>query len=63
MKYFYKKLYLFIKVNLDNQDYDLDLWEEVIEWAVNVEIKTSFKLSSVTKKINSRCLKCHKLAK
>lgn len=39
--YLHRRLGLFIQIQLDNWRRDLDLWEEIIEKAVNVETKTN----------------------
>lgn len=46
---------------MNNQESDLNLWKEVIEKAVNIEIKASLQPSSKTKEIESRYPKSYRL--
>lgn len=46
-----------MQAQLDYWEWDLDLWEEVEEKAVNVEAKTSLQLSSEARKTNFKCPK------
>lgn len=61
--YFYKKLYLSIQVQLDNQKQDLDLWDKVVERAINVKVKASFQLPSRIIEIDFKCPKGYKSTK
>ena len=60
--YFCKKLYSFIQIQLDHLRRDLDLWEEIVEKAVNVKAKTCLQPFFETKKINLKCAKSYKLS-
>ena len=45
---------------MNNQRYDLDLWEEVIEKAVDTKAKASLQLPSKTNEINFKHFKNYK---
>lgn len=54
---------MFIQTQLDNQRYNLNLWEKVIKNAIDVKAKTSLQLPSKIKKINFKYLRGYRLAK
>ncbi len=45
---------------MDNQKYDLDIWEDVVEKTVNAKAKASLQSLSGTEEINSRYPKSYK---
>ncbi len=53
--YFRKRLHPFIGAQLDNWGRDLDAWDEVVEKAVNIEVKAYLQPLSETREIDSRC--------
>lgn len=59
ISYFQKKLRPSIQAQLDNRGQNLDMWDKIVEKAVNKEAKASIQLLSRTKKIDSRCLRSY----
>ncbi len=47
---------------MDNRGRDLDVWDKVIEKAIDIEAKASLQPLSRTRKIDSKCLKSYKLS-
>lgn len=45
---------------MDNREYDLNLWEKVIEKAVNIEVKASLQSLFRAKGIDFICLKSYR---
>lgn len=60
--FFYKKQYLFIQVQLNLQELDLDLWKEVVEKPIDIKVKTNLQLFSGTRKIDFKYPKNYKLS-
>ncbi len=55
--YFREELCLSIRAQLDNQGWDLDMWNKVVEKTVNVEVKADRQLPFETRKIDFRYLR------
>ncbi len=59
IRYFQEGLYLSIQAQLGHQGRDLDVWEEVVEKAGDVETKTNLQPLFYVRDINARCPKSH----
>ncbi len=53
--YFLEGLRPSIQVQLDNRGQDLDVWDKVVEKAIDVEVKVSLQSPSKIREINFRC--------
>lgn len=60
VRYFRERLYPSIQAQLDNRVQDQDVWDKVIEKAIDVKAKISLQLSFKTRKIDSRYTKSYK---
>ncbi len=57
LHYFQEGLHSFIQAQLDNWGRDLDVWDKVVEKAVDAKAKASLQPPSETREIDSRCPK------
>ncbi len=57
IRYFWKRLRPSIRPQLDHQKQDLDIWEEVVEKAGDIEVKANLQPPFYVKNIDARCPK------
>ncbi len=60
IRYFRERLHLSIRAQLDNRGQDLDIWDKLVEKAVDVEAKINLQPLSGTREINSRYPRGHR---
>ena len=60
IRYFWKGLKLSIKVEIEQQNQALTSFEEMVQRAVNVEVKPDLKSSIIVWDADSRCLRSHR---